>query len=126
MTATPWLIASKSCASCASVKLRPLPSGLVVIEKWKAEGMRTAITAIRSKEEFSWLAVVLMVCSAKRKPPAKKHLLRISAPTTGLREKRAFRERGEDSKGSTQQARTARRQAHTMRAISAVDVFAPS
>lgn len=44
------------------------------MEKWKAEGMRTAMTAIRRREELSWAAVVLMVCSANRTPPAKKHL----------------------------------------------------
>lgn len=52
----------------------PWPESDVVTLKWKAEGMRTAMTAISSREALSCAAVALMVCSAKRTPPAKKHL----------------------------------------------------
>jgi len=66
-TATPWDMANKSFPSSASVNVRPeislcsimpvndIPSPFseVVILKWNAEGMRTAITAIKSKEALS-------------------------------------------------------------------------
>lgn len=45
-----------------------------MIEKWNAEGIKTAMTAMRSREALSWAAVDLTVCSAYLTPPAKKHL----------------------------------------------------
>jgi hypothetical protein len=72
--ATAWLIERRSLPSWALVRERPSPLGEVVMEKWKAEGMSTAITAMRRSEELSWAAVDLIVCSANRRPPAKKHL----------------------------------------------------
>ncbi len=40
----------------------------------RPEGIRTAMTAINSNDELSWAAVLLMVCSWNRTPPAKKHM----------------------------------------------------
>ena len=56
------------------------PLSEVVTLKWNADGMRTAMTAIKSNEALSWAAVDLIVCSANRTPPAKKHLSSVIFP----------------------------------------------
>lgn len=72
--ATAWLIASKSRASVESlINWFSCPFS-ELMEKWNADGMRTAMTAINSRDELSWAAVLLIVCSWNRTPPAKKHM----------------------------------------------------
>ena len=46
-------MASRSAPSCALVRLIPAPLDDVVMEKWNADGMRTAMTAISRRDEFS-------------------------------------------------------------------------
>jgi len=60
------------------------PLSEVVTLKWNADGIRTAMTAIKSNEALSWAAVDLIVCSANRTPPAKKHLSSAFYPLPAL------------------------------------------
>ena len=98
--------------SVASESVAFDPSSVVLTEKWNAEGIRTAMTAIKSRDELSWAAVPLMTCSENRTPPAKKHL-EVSSEVLFGGERLTCRAQAICWRGYFQPGTTAQPRAHT-------------